>query len=109
MNRKFSRGRLVKLFLTLSIFVVLTITFLSVFSQHYEVVTSRQYRAKSDDCWEKFASDYHYKIVECSETKRQLWLFWLNLSQITPKILVALVIVSLLGFGLYKYLFPKMR
>ena len=107
MSRRFSRSRLAKLFLTLAIFFTVAIIFLSVFSQYYVGVTRKQYRAKTDYCWEK--GGYAYKISECSDQEYEQWLLWLNISQITPKILATLVMISLLGFGVYKYLFPKVK
>lgn len=107
MKRKFSAYRFTKLIKTLAIFLTLTSIFLTIFSQYYARITYERYEAKSDYCWENHKGEYVYKIAECSTQESQQKLFWQSISQTSPKILVTLIAVDLLGYGLYRYLFPK--
>lgn len=109
MKRKFSAFRLIKLVKTSIILLTLASFILTTFSHYYSSVTIKRHIAKSSYCREKLREEYIYKITDCSSKEMKQRVFWENISQISPKILLFIIICDLFGYWFCIYLFPKQK
>ncbi|MCL4354057.1 hypothetical protein M1349_01130 [Patescibacteria group bacterium] len=60
-----------------------------------------------DYCYSKYSDKYHYQISSCFEKERNNWQFLLMMDEKTPKVAITIIGINIIGFGIYRYLFPK--
>jgi len=108
MNRTFSEERLLRLIQIIAISSILVAILTVLVSKAYLPTVFNSYEKKQQYCYTKHWNiDYHHIYLSCFSEEKDHWLFWLRVEEESPKIVAVVLGVNLIGFGIYRFLFPK--
>ncbi|MBI2621993.1 MAG: hypothetical protein HYW63_05120 [Candidatus Levybacteria bacterium] len=107
MNRTFSRERFLKLIQVIAISSSIIVALIVLISKLYSSPVFDNYASKIEYCKSKDLNNYQY--VSCYEKEKQKWLFWRKIEEESPRIAIIVLTVYMVGFGLYRFLFPKIQ
>ncbi len=107
MNRTFSGTRFLKLFQIISASSILIAVLALLASKYSLPVAFSSYERKQQYCYDKYWNVSMPTYASCFRREADYWSFWIQVEEKSPRILVAVLGINLLGFGLYRFLFPR--